>query len=166
MDSDIRLDDDRIVMQAWDLDFSHPDRRDQFRGPSPHRRALVHWRTPTAGDQLVLNFDADYPAGVKIASKLIVRDYVSMTNLTPMAGGPDDNHPPETQDVDIVEQIAILRRNVAALWKLTFVQAQALGGEQLALAHSVFKYGGWEGELEMGSYQGPYKPTPKAPKSP
>lgn len=161
MDSDIRLDNDRIAMQAWDLDFSHPDRRDATLGPSPFRRALVHWKTPRSGDQLILNFDADYPAGVKVASKLIVRDTVSLLDLTPVSGGPHDYTAPKEQDIDVAKQIEELRRNVAALWKLAFLQAQALGPEQLAYAHNIFEHGGWEGEWFMGKYQGPFKPMKK-----
>lgn len=70
MDSDIRLDPDRIVMQAWDLDFSHPDRVDFQKGPSQYRRALVQWKTANKGDQLVFNYEGDYPAGVKIVGEV------------------------------------------------------------------------------------------------
>lgn len=62
MDSDIRLEPDRISIQAWDLDLSHPGRR--LNGnTNKFRRALVH----DEGDRLTINYAGDYPGGVKIA---------------------------------------------------------------------------------------------------
>jgi hypothetical protein len=50
------------VVDAWDFCIDSPDRRKDQANPSPHRRAFVH----DFDDGLTVNWEYDYPGGVKI----------------------------------------------------------------------------------------------------
>ncbi|MCI5130043.1 MAG: hypothetical protein D3904_00635 [Candidatus Electrothrix sp. EH2] len=58
-DSDVKLLDGQVKVEAWDLCLDSQDRREN---DTTHRRALVH----DYGDRLTLNWGGDYPKGVKI----------------------------------------------------------------------------------------------------
>jgi hypothetical protein len=58
--SDVKLVPGQVIVDALDLCLDSPDRRKEQ--TNPHRRALVH----DFDDGLTLNWDHDYPGGVKI----------------------------------------------------------------------------------------------------
>lgn len=70
MNSDIKLEDDKVILEAkyaelrtWDLMLDSPDRRINKTG---QRRALVH----DPDDGLTINYNRDYPGGVKIKGEV------------------------------------------------------------------------------------------------
>lgn len=84
MDSDIKLNDGRVVLEgdfcevhAHDLMLDSPERRVPPNSTGGFRRALVHY-----DDALVLNWAGDYPGGVSVASDLSVERNLHV-------GGPD-----------------------------------------------------------------------------
>lgn len=157
MNSDIRLDPDRVVIQAFDLDLRHPART--VEGGSPYRRALVH----DFGDRLTINYAVDYKAGTKVDGRFVVRDAVVLTAMVPNSGDPATPPSPVVQEVDVVQEIASLRNQIANLWNLTFFMADQIDKAQVAglpclnVAHMILKSGTYPSEYVNGVYKGPFK---------
>ena len=59
-ESDVKLVPGQVVVEAWDLCLDSPDRRKET--ANPNRRAFVH----DFDDGLTVNYESDYPGGVKI----------------------------------------------------------------------------------------------------
>jgi hypothetical protein len=66
MESDIKLDRHLVVIEATDLVLNANERRNPNGPADGYRRALVHG----PGDQLVINYDGDYPGGVSIFGRV------------------------------------------------------------------------------------------------
>lgn len=81
MSSDIKLDGDWVVIegtwikgQVCDLILDKPDRRIDNNGV---RRALVH----DFNDGLTINYDGDYPGGVKIQGNVVLPDELNVEDI-------------------------------------------------------------------------------------
>jgi hypothetical protein len=80
MASDLKLDGERVRVEAWDLVLDAADRRKTQEG---ERRALVH----DYQDGLTLNWGNDYPGGVKLYGvRHITKDPHFLTGVT-ISGG-------------------------------------------------------------------------------
>jgi hypothetical protein len=66
MESDIRLDQHLVIIEATDLILDAPERRAPDAPVGGYRRALVHG----PNDQLIINYDGDYPGGVLIQGRV------------------------------------------------------------------------------------------------
>jgi hypothetical protein len=71
--SDIKMADRRIVVEAWDLCLDSKDRR---KNETLYRRALVH----DYGDRLTINWGGDYPEGVKIQGDTTIEGNLKINN--------------------------------------------------------------------------------------
>jgi hypothetical protein len=69
MESDIVLDGHLVLVKATDILLDADERRSPD-GGSPYRRALVHGE----GDQLILNFNRDYPRGITLMGSVRLAD--------------------------------------------------------------------------------------------
>jgi hypothetical protein len=87
MESDIKLDGHVVIIEATDVILDAPERRTS---PDGLRRALVHGQN----DQLVLNYNGDYPAGVSINGPIHV------SGLDPLAPGSSDGGRFENVEID------------------------------------------------------------------
>lgn len=119
MSTDIKLEDNHVVVEAWTLKVAGWDlvldggdaRRPTDKDPSHLRRALVH----DFNDGLTLNYAGDYPAGVairgdvNISEKLIVpcKEWVPGTGTQPGRF--------ETQPADVGALLSELRTQVKDL---------------------------------------------------
>lgn len=79
MSSDIKLSDDRVIVEGnfleshtADIILDHPPRRRPGANPHVPRRALVHG----FNDELVINYKGDYPGGVVIQGEVKIPDKV------------------------------------------------------------------------------------------
>lgn len=80
MPSDIRLEEDSVVIDAFtlkheggDFQISYAKRRQPL-ARSAHRRALVHGES----DELVVNLEQDYPGGVTLRGPVLIQDKVRL----------------------------------------------------------------------------------------
>lgn len=87
MESDIKLDQHLVIIEATDLILDAPERRSN---PDGFRRALVHGQN----DQLVINYNGDYPAGVSINGPIHV------SGLDPRAPGSSGGGRFENVEID------------------------------------------------------------------
>jgi hypothetical protein len=77
--SDVKLLPGQVIVDAWDLCLDSPDRRKEK--ANPYRRAFVH----DFEDGLTVNWDNDYPDGVKINHLKEIRAKPRKTMTSPGA---------------------------------------------------------------------------------
>lgn len=98
MSSDIKLSDDRVIIEGnyleshtADIILDHPPRRRPDANPQVPRRAIVHG----FNDELVVNFHSDYPGGVVIQGEVKILDQL-------LLGQPEaarEAHAPESNNM-------------------------------------------------------------------
>ena len=71
MAADIKINDNQVIAEAWDLILKSKDRQDPYDGE--HRRALVHDK----GDGLTLNYGHDYQGGINLVGVTMTYELTS-----------------------------------------------------------------------------------------
>lgn len=75
MSSDVKLQGEQVIIEAWDMVLRSKDRLTGGTPPDAQRRALVH----DHDDGLTVNWGADYPGGVTIQGEVTANDLHSET---------------------------------------------------------------------------------------
>lgn len=133
MATDVQLDDHFVtivgesatILQCPDLVLDGG--KDRHKGAGPHRRALVH----DFNDGLTLNYEGDYPSGVRVASDLTIDGNVvhkgefvgevRMTTLILQDFEPDpaavehEGWPTMMRGINLAEELHRLRAEIRSL---------------------------------------------------